>query len=426
MEPGGLRRRRIDREEGQKGVPPRRHEGVSPIKKKFWPLTAKDLSNLIIVLIGILFYVVLSNLTAIRLRIGVFLNVVKPFIIGFAIAYLLNTPVTFFEKKVYSRLQMKRGLAVATVYLLALIVAAVLLTLILPQVVSSIMTLINNIEGYLDNLNALVDDLVTRFNLDEGGLDDGIDSFIVSYEGLMKQLINQVSAALPKLLNYGVALGNGIVAAITALISSIYMLSGKNVLTAQLKKLLFALFPAERVERVLQVCRRANGIFVGFINGKLLDSAIIGVLCFILCSILRIPYAPLISVFIGVTNVIPFFGPLIGAIPSVMLLVIVNPWAALRFVIMIIALQQFDGNILGPKILGNSTGLSAIWVLVAIVVGGGLFGFPGMILGVPTFAVIYMLTREFVAKRLTVKHIDGEGRPLPTEAEPPEPENDRK
>jgi predicted PurR-regulated permease PerM len=198
------------------------------------------------------------------------------------------------------------------------------------------------------------------------------------------------------------------------------------VLTAQLKKLLFALFPAERVERVLQVCRQANGIFVGFINGKLLDSAIIGVLCFILCSILRIPYAPLISVFIGVTNVIPFFGPLIGAIPSVMLLVIVNPWAALRFVIMIIALQQFDGNILGPKILGNSTGLSAIWVLVAIVVGGGLFGFPGMILGVPTFAVIYMLTREFVTKRLAAKHLDGEGRPLPTEAEPSEPENDRK
>jgi predicted PurR-regulated permease PerM len=288
------------------------------------------------------------------------------------------------------------------------------------------MTLINNIEGYLDNLNALVDDLITRFNLDEGGLDDGIDSFIVSYEGLMKQLIGQVSAALPKLLNYGVALGNGIVAAITALISSIYMLSGKNVLTAQLKKLLFALFPAERVERVLQVCRQANGIFVGFINGKLLDSAIIGVLCFILCSILRIPYAPLISVFIGVTNVIPFFGPLIGAIPSVMLLVIVDPWAALRFIIMIIALQQFDGNILGPKILGNSTGLSAIWVLVAIVVGGGLFGFPGMILGVPTFAVIYMLTREFVTKRLAAKHLDGEGRPLPTEAEPSEPENDRK
>jgi predicted PurR-regulated permease PerM len=399
---------------------------VSPIKKKIWPLTAKDLSNLIIVLLGILFYVVLSNLTAIRLRIGVFLNVIKPFIIGLAIAYLLNTPVTFFERKVYQKLRWKRSLAVGTIYLLALVVVAVLLTLILPQVIDSVMALINNIEGYLDNLNALVDGLVTRFNLQENGLDDGIDSFMVSYEGLMKQLINQISVALPKLLNYGVALGNGIVAAITALISSIYMLSGKNVLISQLKKLLFALFHTEKVERIFRVCRQANGIFVGFINGKLIDSAIIGVLCFLLCSVLRIPYAPLVSVVIGVTNVIPFFGPLIGAIPSVMLLVIVNPWAALRFTIMIIALQQFDGNILGPKILGNSTGLSAIWVLVAIVVGGGLFGFPGMILGVPTFAVIYMLTREFVMARLAEKKIDGEGRPLPAQGEPPEPENHRK
>lgn len=403
---------------------------MSPIKKKHWPLTSRDLSNLIIVLLGIVFYVALSNLAAIRQRIGLFLDVIQPFIIGFAIAYLLNTPVTFFERKVYGRLRWKRSLAVATVYLLALVVAAVLLTMILPQVVSSVMALINNIEGYLDNLNVLVDDLVARFNLSQVGLDDGIDSFMVSYEGLMKQLIGQISAALPKLLNYGVALGNGIVAAITALISSIYMLSGKNVLTAQLKKILFALFPAERVERVLQVCRRANGIFVGFINGKLIDSAIIGVLCFLLCGVLRIPYAPLVSVFIGVTNVIPFFGPLIGAIPSVMLLIIIDPWSAVRFTIMIIALQQFDGNILGPKILGNSTGLSAIWVLVAIVVGGGLFGFPGMILGVPTFAVIYMLTREFVETRLAAKRIDGEGRPLPAQAdageEAPEQGNDRK
>lgn len=203
-----------------------------------------------------------------------------------------------------------------------------------------------------------------------------------------------------------------LVAAITALISSIYMLSGKNILTSQIKKILFAVFPVKKVDHFLGICHRANDIFVGFINGKLIDSAIIGVLCFLLCSILRIDYAPLISVVIAVTNIIPFFGPLVGAIPSIMLLIIVNPWAALRFGIMIIALQQFDGNILGPKILGNSTGLSAIWVLVAIVVGGGLFGFPGMLLGVPTFAVIYMLTRDFVASRLEAKQIDGNGKPL--------------
>ena len=366
---------------------------------------------MIIVLIGILFYVALVNFGAIRLRIRMFLDVIEPFIVGFVIAYLLNTPVTFFERKVYRKLRWKRGLAIATVYLLAIVVIVVLLNMILPQVVSSVMALINNIEGYLDNLNRLVDSLVARFEL-ENAIDDGIDSLMVSYEELMKRLVTELSNIMPKLLNFGVALGNGIVAAITALISSIYMLSGKNILTSQIKKILFAVFPAKKVEHFLGICHRANDIFVGFINGKLIDSAIIGVLCFLLCSILRIDYAPLISVVIAVTNVIPFFGPLVGAIPSIMLLIIVNPWGALRFGIMIIALQQFDGNILGPKILGNSTGLSAIWVLVAIVVGGGLFGFPGMLLGVPTFAVIYMLTRDFVTARLAAKQIDGEGNPL--------------
>lgn len=363
---------------------------------------------MIIVLIGILFYVALSNFGAIRLRIREFLNVLKPFIAGFAIAYLLNKPVAFFERKAYRRLKWNRGLAIATVYLLVLVAAVILLNMIVPQVIGSITALINNIQAYMGNLNDLVDSLVERFEIEW----DAIDTFMVSYEDLVTNVTDIISAALPELLNFGVAVGNVVVAAITALISSVYMLFGKSKLTSQLKKLLFAIFPVNKAERFLCVCRRANDIFVGFIDGKLIDSAIIGVLCFILCSILRIPYALLISVVIGVTNIIPFFGPLIGAIPSVMLLIVVDPWAALRFGIMIIALQQFDGNILGPKILGNSTGLSAIWVLVAIVVGGGLFGFPGMLLGVPTFAVIYMLTKDFVTARLAAKHIDGEGNSL--------------
>lgn len=378
------------------------------IKKKFWPLDAKAVSNLIIVLIGILFYVALSNFSAIRLRIGMFLGVLKPFIFGFAVAYLLNTPVRFFERKVFHKLRWKRSLSITAVYLLALLIVVILINMILPQVISSVMELINNMKGYLDNLNALVDSLVDRFEL-EG---DGINDLMVSYEGLVNKLANMVSSALPELLNFGVALGNGVIAAVTALISSVYMLSGRDKLTSQIKSILFALFPVKKTEHFLHVCRRANDIFVGFINGKIIDSVIIGVLCFVLCLILRIPYAMLLSVIIGVTNIIPFFGPFIGAIPSIMILIIVEPWAALRFGIMVVALQQFDGNILGPKILGNSTGISAIWVLVAIVVGGGLFGFPGMLLGVPTFAVIYMLTKDFVTARLAEKQIDGEGRPL--------------
>ena len=211
------------------------------------------------------------------------------------------------------------------------------------------------------------------------------------------------------------AVGSGVVTALTALIASIYMLAGKDRLIAQMRKLTFALFPVKKAGHILEVAARANGIFVGFINGKLLDSAIIGLLCFVLTTLFRIPYAVLVSVVVGLTNIIPFFGPIIGAVPCLMILLIVDPWSALRFGVLVIALQQFDGNILGPKILGNSTGLSAIWVLVSIVLGGGLFGFPGMVLGVPTFAVLYSLVRDWSEARLAEKGIDAAGNPVAEE-----------
>lgn len=383
------------------------------MKKKLHLFDSKMLSNLLIVLIGILFYVALSNLGVIRQRVSGFLNVLSPFIIGFAVAYLLNTPVVFFERKVYKNLRWKRGLAIVTVYFLVLALMVVLIALVLPQVVDSIIALVSNMNTYLNNLNTWV----TGFTEDLEIEWEGLDNLLLSYQDLWSGLASTVSIVLPQVLNYGIAVGSGIISAITAIISSIYMLSGKKNLKQQLKALMFALFPEDRTEHFLHVCHRANQIFIGFINGKIIDSAIIGVLCAIFCVILRIPYVPLVSVVIGVTNIIPFFGPFIGAIPSALILLMVNPWAALRFVIMIFVLQQLDGNLIGPKILGNTTGLSAIWVLVAIVVGGGLFGVAGMILGVPVFAVLYMLVRDFVNQRLKKKNIDGDGRPLgPTQS----------
>lgn len=316
----------------------------------------------------------------------------------------------FFERTLYRNLRYRRGLSIVTVYLLGVAILSILLNLIIPQVVQSITDLMVNMQTYLEQLNTLVQSLIARFHL-EG---EGITDLVISYQELMNKITRLASDAMPKILNFGVAVGSGVVTAITALISSIYMLAGKGRLVPQLKKLIYAIAPKTSAERFLSVCSRANGVFVGFINGKLIDSAIIGVLCFILTMIFRIPYPVLVSVVVGVTNIIPFFGPIIGAVPCVMILLIVDPWAAVRFGILVIALQQFDGNILGPKILGDSTGLSAIWVLVAIVVGGGLFGFPGMLLGVPTFAVLYSLVREWTNARLESKGIDGDGNPLPT------------
>ena len=377
-------------------------------KKKWYILEGHFISLLVVLMAAILFYVGLTHFDVIAVRIKMFAKVLSPFIAGFAIAYLLNTPMCFFERKLYKNNKYRRVLAITTVYLLALAVVVILLNLIIPQVVQSITDLAANMQTYLTSLDTLVKDLTEQYQL-EG---DGISEMLGSYQDLMSNLSENVSKALPQILDVGVAVGNGVISGITAVISSVYMLAGKGRLVPQLKKIMYAALPKRRADWLLDVCSQANRIFVGFINGKLIDSAIIGVLCFILCLIFRIPYPMLVSVVVGVTNIIPFFGPIIGAIPCLMILVIVDPWAALRFFFLVIGLQQFDGNILGPKILGDSTGLSAIWVLVAIVTCGGLFGFPGMVLGVPTFAVLYSLVRDWVNKRLRRKGIDGNGKPI--------------
>lgn len=394
------------------------------IKREKWALDARAISNLIVVCIGILLYLGLTHLPQVRSAVRTVLHVLAPFTGGFAIAYLLNTPVNYFERTLYGRFKHGRAFAVVTVFLLALAVIAFLLQLVLPQVADSLSQLIGNLNYYLVNLNRMVRNLTLRFHLEGDGLTNLVgayDELIRAFtsDEMVRKITEMLGTSATELWNFGISVGtgvvgvvNGAVTAFTAIIASIYMLAGKSRLVSQLKKLIYALFPAKGVSRILSVGSKANQIFVGFINGKLIDSAIIGVLCFILNLIFRIPYNILIAVIIGATNIIPFFGPIIGAVPSLMILLIVDPWAALRFLVLVICLQQFDGNILGPKILGDSTGLSAIWVLVAIVVGGGLFGFPGMILGVPTFAVLYTLVREWVYHRLEEKGIDEEGRPL--------------
>lgn len=387
-------------------------------KRKWYQLDSRAVSNLIVVCIGILLYLGLTHLPQVKAAVGSVVGVFAPFIAGFVIAYLLNTPVDFFERKVYHSFKRKRTLSIVTVFLIAVAVIAILLQLILPQVADSIRQLFSNLTAYLNNLTQMVQDLTQRFHMEGEGLNNLVDHYndfirSLSSAEMVKRVTEFLTSSAPELWNLGMTVGNGVVngvvTAMTAVIASIYMLSGKPRLMYQLKKLIYAAFPEKGVSRILTVGGKANQIFVGFINGKLLDSAIIGVLCFLLCTLLKIPYAVLVSVIVGVTNVIPFFGPIIGAVPCLMILVIVDPWAALRFGILIVALQQFDGNILGPKILGDSTGLSAIWVLVAIVVGGGLFGFPGMLLGVPTFAVLYSLVKEWTERRLDEKGINAAG-----------------
>lgn len=370
-------------------------------KENKWQVTGRVASNLIVVFAGVAFYMALSNFDALRAQLRAWLGILSPFVWGLVIAYLLDAPVRFFESKLGGR----RKLSILISYVLAFLVVGFLLRMVLPQIGDSLFLLAGRIPSYLDNLSVLMQ----NSRLDELGL----DKVLGSYQELLEKATGMVSSFLPKIVGYGVAIGNGFISAITALISSVYMLMGKDRLLRQLRKAVLALLPLPRARSVLEVCSHANRVFGGFIIGKIIDSSIIGVLCFVCMTLLRLPFAVLISVIVGVTNIIPFFGPFIGAVPSILILLIVDPIAALKFAVFVLLLQQFDGNILGPKILGDSTGLSALWVLVAIIVSGGLFGFAGMVVGVPVFAVLYALVSSFFARRLREKGIDEEGNPLP-------------
>lgn len=380
------------------------------MKNSKWKLTQRVASNIIVVFAGVAFFLALSNFDAVKEQLASWVHIIAPFIWGLALAYLLDGPVRFFEKKFHGH----RGFAIVLACVLAVLVVSFLIGMVVPQVVESLMMLLNRVPEYMENLNQFIKN--ANINL------DGAEELIGSYQELLTRVTGLISAMLPKVVGYGMAIGSGLVSAITAVISSIYMLMSKDKLLRQLKKVVLAAFPLPRARRVLEECHHANQVFSGFINGKLIDSTIIGIICFVGMSLFRMPFAVLISVIVGVTNIIPFFGPFIGAIPSILILLIINPWDALGFAVFVLALQQFDGNILGPKILGDSTGLSAFWVLVAIIVGGGLFGFVGMVVGVPAFAVLYSLTSDILARRLAEKGIDAEGRPVKKEPAPPEAE----
>ena len=215
-------------------------------------------------------------------------------------------------------------------------------------------------------------------------------------------MLKQMSGVINQVVGFFGVVMNFFVGCVVA----VYVLMSKEVFLRQIKKIIYAFSSKDGAAMIIEILKHSNEIFGGFISGKFIDSLIVGILCYIGCVIMAMPYVALISVIIGVTNIIPFFGPYIGLIPSAFLIMLYDPWKGLIFIVFILILQQVDGNYIGPKILGNSTGLSPFWIIVAIRLGGGLFGVLGMLLGVPTFAVIYYLIKSFVNYRLENKGIE--------------------
>lgn len=364
-------------------------------------LTKNTISHIITVCTAVLLYLAISNFDVVRKALGTIYGVLSPFVVAFVIAFLLNTPVKWFERKIFKNLKGARGISVLCSYILALLFLSALATAILPQVAESVVGAIGSVTSWLETFTKFVEDLSAQYQWDEN-----IISSITEYlNDFIKTLSTFAVGLLPQILDISFSVGSIFINLIMSIIASVYMLMAKERLIFQIKKMLYAIFSVKKTERILEIGVRSNIIFTGFINGKMLDSLIIGILCFIGMFFIHSPYALLIAVIVGVTNMIPFFGPFIGAVPSIFILLVVNPVDAVIFAVFVLALQQFDGNILGPKILGDSTGLAPIWVLVSIAIGGGLFGFAGMLIGVPTFAVIYSILSENIDRKLESKEI---------------------
>ena len=336
-------------------------------------------------------------------------TVLSPVIYGLAFAYLLAPIVDFFDRLLARALKtakhsLLRGLSILLTWIFVLALLYLMFSILIPELADSIKLLASNFEGYYRTIYAWVVKLME----DNPAISDQVLATVRDY---YNELVNWVTNTLiPQAQVAIVAVPGGIWSVVVFLknlligmMVSVYLLARKESFAAQTKKLLYAALPELHYRRTLRAAAEVDRIFSGFVRGKLLDSLIIGILCFICCSLFKFPYTPIISVFVGVTNIIPVFGPFLGAIPSAFLILLVDPRQCLYFVIFIIALQQFDGNILGPKILGKSTGISSFWVIVAIVVGGGFGGVLGMFLGVPVFACISSgiswLTNRSLAKK---------------------------
>lgn len=365
--------------------------------------------------IGILAaYFILINLKRVSGILSSVSDILRPFIIAAIFAYIVNGPMMFFERlfgrltdKKKPRPVLKRVLAIIAAWVASLAVLVLFFVIIVPDVKISITTLINNLPSYFESLKAFIVALAEKYQLDISYLNSFMN-FQVTADGIMEIIDKYSDALIPQLANIAnisVQIGSFIADVIIAIIISVYLLFSKETLIAQLKKVLYALFSRKLADVSVRVARETHRTFSGFINGKLLDSLIIGILCFIGMSILKFEYALLISFIVGVTNVIPFFGPMFGAVPSVLLLLMIDPWHALWFAVFIFALQQLDGNVIGPKILGDSTGLPALWVMFAILVGGALWGVAGMFVGVPLFAVIYRFSKEIFENLLKKKNM---------------------
>lgn len=334
------------------------------------------------------------------------ISVLSPFMAGAFIAFVLNPLVKTLNKNFFEKVckmnsaRARNGLSILISYILGVGLVVVAFLFILPQVFKSLGDLAVMIPGWYEKLLQLIKELEERFpELDFAQINREVDSLgqtIFSYDSVKAALTN----IMPVVFNTSISLVKIIVNALIALMVSCYLLIDKKIISANFKKLIYALFQRDSAALICKSTRECGDILSSFISGKSLDSLIIGILCFIVMNILKLPYALIISVIVGITNMIPYFGPYIGAVPGAIILVMISPVKMVIYLLMILVIQQFDGLYLGPKILGDSTGLRPVWIIFAVSVGGAAAGVVGMFLGVPVVAAVAHLTNQWLDYRI--------------------------
>ncbi len=382
-------------------------------KYLYWGVTA-----FLVIAASIVVYLVLSNISGVRSGFTSFTTIFSPFLWGVVIAYLLCPLLNIYERgffaPVFKRLlrnkpdsepkqkKLVRGFGVLLSEITLIVLIFVLLWLILPQLYQSVQSIILNANSTIARFTAWIQVILDDYPELESTVLSLLDQFSDSLTNWLRNTILPQLGSLVVSLSVGVyTFAIAVYNIVIGVIVSIYVLYNKELFAAYAKKILYSIFSVEASGKIINGVHFADRTFLGFLSGKIIDSIIIGIICYIGCAIMNMPYQVLVAVIIGFTNIIPFFGPFIGAVPStIIILTASTPLKCVMFIIFVLLLQQFDGNILGPRILGNSVGIGGFWILFSIIVGGGLFSFAGMLLGVPVFVCVFTLIKYFVNRKL--------------------------
>lgn len=370
---------------------------------KKW-LDSTHLSMIISLIIAGLFiliiYFMFLNFNLILKLLANLIAVLSPFMYGLSIAFLMGPLVRFFEMKVLVgfkwKQKLKRLISIIVSLLITIEVIILFFSFVIPQVILSISSISEKLPQYMREIENLLGANFIAYRETY----DWLNVLVDSSEDLLLSLFNSLQTYLPYLLNYSIQITKTIFSLFMGLAIAVYILLEKERFSLQIKKLTYALFGQLSGDYLIDLSRLSSKMIHRFILGQSFDSLIVGILCFIGMSFMGLAYPVLISVMFGVMSIIPVFGPIIGAVPGALILILIEPIQALWFVLYIIVLQQFDGNVLGPRILGDSMGLPSLWIMFAIIVGGGYFGLIGMFLGVPIFAVVYIISKQLITQRL--------------------------